>query len=66
MCSNFFLDVLNERGGSKCTQGSRTNRKYETFLTEFSNKLDWIPILAMCLDFSLEIFCEVDGSNPLL
>ena len=39
MCPNFFLDVL-EGGSSKRyvhRQGSPINRKYETFLTKFSN-----------------------------
>ena len=49
-----------------CTQGSAINRKCETFLTKFSNVLDWIPIFAIFPDFSLEILCEVGGSNPLL
>ena len=27
---------------------------------------DWRPIFAMFLGFSLEIICEVGGSNPIL
>ena len=40
MCPNFFVDLLNEGGGSKRfrTQGSAKNKKCETFWSKFSNK----------------------------
>ena len=67
MCPNFFVDLLNEGGGSKrfVLRAVQKTKNVKHFGVNLVLK-DLILIFVMFLDFSLDILYKVGGSNPFV